>query len=91
MANMFAASTSSSGNSTTAAALAVMLEKEQNSCYRRCPPNPCVPLAEYTQDRPLLVDWCRKLVGQGSFRSPGELVQTVSTRTAQCLLGLLDS
>ena len=81
---------SSNCNSTSAAALAVMLEKEQHS-YQRCPPNPQVPLAEYTQDRPLLVDWCRKLVGQGSFRSPGELVQTVSTRTAQCLLGLLDS
>ncbi|EJK66782.1 hypothetical protein THAOC_12260 [Thalassiosira oceanica] len=61
--------------STTEAALSVMLEKEQHS-YQRSPPNPLVPLAEYTQDRPLLVNWCRRLVGQGNFRSPGELVQT---------------
>lgn len=67
--------TSSNCASTSAAALAVMLEKEQHS-YQRCPPNPHVPLAEYTQDRPLLVNWCRKFVGRGNFRSPGELVQT---------------
>ncbi|EJK76808.1 hypothetical protein THAOC_01412 [Thalassiosira oceanica] len=69
------APTSSNCTSTSAAALAVMLEKEQHS-YQRCPPNPNIPLAEYTQDRPLLVNWCRRLVGQGNFRSPGELVQT---------------
>lgn len=60
----------------TAAVLEVMLEKEQYSPYRRCPPNPNVPLAEYIQDRPLLINWCCNVVVQGDFRSPSELVQT---------------
>jgi len=77
-----AASTSSNRTFTTAAALVAMLEKEQYS-YRRRPPNPHFPLAEYTQDRSLLINWCRKVVVQGKFRSPGELVQTVSTRGMQ--------
>ncbi|EJK56035.1 hypothetical protein THAOC_24147, partial [Thalassiosira oceanica] len=56
LANMLLSATSSNCASTTSAeALAVMLEKEQHS-YQRCPPNPHVPLAEYTQDRPLLVN-----------------------------------
>ncbi|EJK60979.1 hypothetical protein THAOC_18596, partial [Thalassiosira oceanica] len=60
----------------TAAVLEVMLEKEQYSPYRRCPPNPNVPLAEYIQDRPLLINWCCSVAGQCNFRSPSELVQT---------------
>ena len=50
-----------SSHYTTSAALAAMLEKEQSS-YRRCRPNPNIPLAEYSYDRSLLVDWCRTVV-----------------------------
>jgi len=76
-----------SSHYTTSAALAAMLEKEQSS-YRRCRPNPNIPLAEYSYDRSLLVDWCRTVVSRSNFRSPEELVQRVSAQRL-CCWGLL--
>ena len=61
----------------TSASLAAMLEKEM-SFYRRYPPNKVVPLAEYIEDRRVLIVWCNTIVDQGNFRSPNELVQVVS-------------
>lgn len=72
-------STAQTSSHCVASSLTSILEKEQ-SIYRRCPPNPNVPVAEYSQDRSLLVSWCQTLVGQGGFRSSDELVQTVSAR-----------
>ncbi|EJK74256.1 hypothetical protein THAOC_04079, partial [Thalassiosira oceanica] len=68
-------STAQTSSHCVASSLTSILEKEQ-SIYRRCPPNPNVPVAEYSQDRSLLVSWCQTLVGQGGFRSSDELVQT---------------
>lgn len=62
----------------TSASLAAMLEKEEMFCYRRHSPNKVVPLAEYIEDRRVLIVWCNTIVDQGNFRSPNELVQVVS-------------
>lgn len=58
---------------TTSAALAAMLERERNS-YRKCPPNPSVPLEEYAVDRRLMISWCRRLVSECGFGD--EIVHT---------------
>ena len=80
-----AAAAAPTSSHCVASSLASMLEKEQ-SIYRRCPPNPNVPLAEYSKDRSLLVSWCQKLVyKKGDFRSPDELVQTVSASRSPLL------
>ena len=71
-----------------ASSLTSILEKEQ-TVYRRCPPNPNVPVAEYSQDRSLLVRWCQTLVGQGDFGSPDELVQTVSASRGALLVSYM--
>jgi len=54
-----------------------MLEKEM-SCYRRYPPNEVVPLAEYIEDRRVLIEWCNTIIDHGNFRAPNEIVQVVS-------------
>ena len=59
----------------TSAVLAAMLERERNS-YRKCPPNPSVPLEEYAVDRRLMINWCRRLVAECGFSD--EIVHTVS-------------
>ena len=70
----------------TSASLAAMLEKEEMSFYRRYPPNKVVPLAEYIEDRRMLIEWCNTIIDQGNFRSPNERVQVVSgfARTRVC-------
>lgn len=64
----------SSPHCSTSAALASMLEKEQSSPYQRCSPNEVIPLAEYTQDRKLLIEWCTGWVRM-NFKSSNELVE----------------
>ena len=61
--------------SNASASLAMMLKKEQ-STYRRCPPSHNVPREEYTDDRQLMVAWCKRLCNGCHYRQ--ELVETVS-------------
>ncbi|EJK60797.1 hypothetical protein THAOC_18792 [Thalassiosira oceanica] len=55
------------------ATLAILLEKEQ-SIYRRCPPSQTIPRDEYTNNRVLMVAWCKRLCNECNFKQ--ELVQT---------------
>lgn len=57
------------------ASLAMMLVKEQ-SIYQRCPPSQTIPRDEYTNDRRLMVAWCKRLCNECNFKQ--ELVQSVS-------------